>query len=284
MSAIPYEGVAALRRLAARTTLVRAGLSALLVVLVLAAAASARHPRASEQPFLPAKAGGVVVLDLSASITSDTYSRIHESLQELVARGGRYGLVVFSNVAYEALPPGTPASALEPIVRYFSVPANVPPGEQPSFPVNPWSASFTSGTEISQGLDLARSIELAGHVRHPAVVLISDLADDPNDLQRLNTVLNEYEVGKIQLRVISLNADPGDLARFRALIGTAASIIPAGLTGSNPGAVAPPHTSFPTTLVLLAIAIALLLGASELRAARLTWSDRGSAPAPVEAA
>ena len=56
------------------------------------------------------------MLDLSASITADTYSRIHQTLQQLVARGGRYGLVVFSNIAYEALPPGTPASALEPIV------------------------------------------------------------------------------------------------------------------------------------------------------------------------
>lgn len=273
MSAIPYQGVAALRRLAAKTLFVRVSLLALLAALVLAAAASARHPRAAEQPILAEKAGGVVVLDLSASITSDTYSRIHESLQELVARGGRYGLVVFSNVAYEAVPPGSPASALEPIIRYFAIPANVVPGEQPTFPVNPWSASFTSGTEISEGLDLARSIELAGHVRHPAVVLISDLADDPNDLQRLNTVLNEYQVEKIQLRVISLNADPSDLARFKALIGTAASIIPAGLTGSNPEAVAPPRTSFPTTLVCLAAVIAFLLAASELRAARLTWGE-----------
>lgn len=274
MSAIPYGGIAALRRLAARTLLVRIGLSGLLVAVILAAAASARHPRASEQPILSQKAGGVVVLDLSASITSDTYSRIHESLQELIARGGRYGLVVFSNSAYEALPPGSPASALKPIVRYFAVPGNVPPGEQPTFPVNPWSATFTSGTEISDGLDLARSIELSDHVRHPAVVLISDLADDPNDLQRLNTVLNEYQVGKIQLRVISLNADPSDLARFKELVGTAASIIPAGLSGSNPSAVASPRTSFPTVLVCLAVAIALLLAASELRAARLTWGTQ----------
>jgi hypothetical protein len=186
MRAIPYAGVQAFRTLAARTALVRALLAVVLVVLVLAAALSVRSPHAAAQPFLPPRAGGVVVLDLSASITSDTYSRIHNTLAQLVSRGGRYGLVVFSNVAYEALPPGSPASALAPLIRYFAVPSKVAPGEQPTFPVNPWTASFTSGTAISAGLDLARRIELQSHVRRPAVVLVSDLADDPNDIQRLS--------------------------------------------------------------------------------------------------
>jgi hypothetical protein len=277
MTRIPYAGAHEFGRLAARTKLVRVALAVVLVALVLAAAASARHPRAAAQPLVSPRAGGVVVLDLSASITADTYSRIHESLQELVARGGRYGLVVFSNVAYEALPPGTPASALEPIVRYFTLPSVTPAGEQPQFPTNPWTASFTSGTEISNALDLARSIELANHTRHPAVVLISDLADDPNDFQRLDTVLNEYHAEGVQLRVIALNADPNDLQRFKGLIGKASSIIPAGLTGANPNAVKPPTTSFPTALVVLAVLVAVLLGLNELRAARLSWGGQEAA-------
>ena len=275
MTSIPYAQVGRFRRVATRTMALRWALFALLVALLLLTAASARHPRAGAQPLLPPQAGGVVVLDLSASITSDTYSRIHESLQNLVARGGRYGLVLFSNVAYEALPPGTPASAIEPIARYFTVPATVVAGEQPTFPNNPWSASFTSGTEISIALDLARSIELANQVRHPAVVLISDLADDPNDFQRLNTVLSEYHVEHIELRVIALNADPNDLARFKSLIGTASSIVPAGLSGAQDAAVAAPGTAFPVRLVELAIAVALLLALAELLAARLDWGSRG---------
>jgi len=271
VTSIPYTGARALQRLATRTRLIRAVLSAAIVALVLAAAASARHPRLDRQPIISPQAGGVVVLDFSASITSDTYSRIHETLQELVARGGRYGLVLFSNTAYEALPPGSPASALEPIVRYFALPATTSPGEQPTFPTNPWSASFTSGTEISNGLDLARTIETANHVKHPAVVLISDLADDPNDFQRLNTVLNEYQVEGFRLRVIALNADPTDVQRFKGLINKASSIVAAGVTGSNPSAVAQARTSFPTLLVVLAVAVAVLLGVTEVRAARLTW-------------
>ncbi len=280
MTSIPYAQAGVFRRVAARTRAVRWALFALLVLLILAAAASVRHPHADKQPFLPPQAGGIVVLDLSASITSDTYSRIHESLQQLVSRGGRYGLVLFSNVAYEALPPGTPAAAIEPLARYFSVPATVVPGEQPTFPNNPWSASFTSGTEISNGLDLARTIELQKPSKHRAVVLISDLADDPNDLQRLNTVLNEYQVEHIQLRVIALNADPNDLARFKSLIGKASSIIPAGLsTGNQAAAVAAPASAFPVWLVVLAAVVAILLAATELRAARLDWDTR----APREA-
>lgn len=277
MTSIPYAQARLFRRVAARTMVVRWALYALLVVLLLLAAASVRHPRADTQPLLPPQAGGVVVLDLSASITSDTYSRIHESLQSLVARGGRYGLVVFSNVAYEALPPGTPASAIEPIARYFAVPATAVPGEQPTFPINPWSASFTSGTEISIALDLARSIELANRVKHPAVVLISDLADDPNDFQRLNTVLSEFRVDQIELRVIALNADPNDLARFRSLIGRASSIVPAGLSAARNVPIVAPGTAFPVGLVELAIAVALLLAITEVVAARLDWDPRGRA-------
>ncbi|HEY2072661.1 MAG TPA: vWA domain-containing protein [Gaiellaceae bacterium] len=272
MKAIPYSGTSSFARLAARTRLVRAGLAAVLAVLVVLAAIAILHPRSSEQPILAPQTGGVVVLDLSASITQDTYSRIHQTLEQLVARGGRYGLVVFSNVAYEALPPGTPASALGPIARYFTVPTHVPAGEQPTFATNPWSATFTSGTAISQGLDLARTIELRSHTKHPAVVLISDLADDPNDLQRLNTVLNEYRVGKFRLRVIALNPAPSDVARFKGLIGTASAIIPAGLSTSN-APLPPPGTSFPTLLVVIAVLAAALLGANELWGARLTWGE-----------
>jgi hypothetical protein len=280
VSAVPYVGTQSLARLAARTMLVRAVLAIVLIALVLAAAASARRPRVDNPPILPPQSGGMVVLDLSASIASDTYARIHESLEQVVARGGRYGLVLFSNVAYEALPPGTPASALEPLTRYFALPTHVVQGEQPTYPVNPWSASFTKGTQISAGLDLARQIVLATKTRKPAVVLISDLADDPNDIQRLTVVLNEYKAAGIRLRVIALNAASSDMAYFANLIGTATAIVPAGLPGERPGATAGPRSSFPTWLVALTVGVCALLAANELRAARLRWGS-GSLPAEV---
>jgi hypothetical protein len=250
-------------------------LAVIAIALVLAAALVARRPHSTLPPYLPPTAGGVVVLDLSASITSDTYSRIHQTLQQLVARGGRYGLVVFSNTAYEALPPGTPSSMLEPLVRYFALPKTTSPGEQPSFPVNPWSASFTSGTSISSGLDLARTIELQHGARHPAVVLISDLADDPNDIQRLTAVLTAYKAQGVKLRIIALNPDPGDVVYFKRLISNASSIIPAGLSTSNAAPPTVPATSFPTWLIIVAIALAGVLAFNEIHSARLRW---GRAP------
>jgi hypothetical protein len=271
MTSIPYVGVRSLDALAVRTAIVRVLLAAALVALVVATAVSARHPHVTRAPFLPARSGAVVVLDLSASITEDTYSRIYQTLADLAARGGRYGLVVFSNTAYEALPPSTPASAFAPLVRYFAVPPPTVPGEQPTFPVNPWSASFTSGTAISAGLGLARQIELAQRARHHAVLLISDLADDPNDVQRLTAVLGEYRANGIPLHVIALNPAISDLEYFKRLIGPSSSIIPAVLSSGPGGRVAAPGTSFPYALLICSVVVALLLAAHELRTARLRW-------------
>jgi len=271
MNWVPYTGAQTLARIAARTTLVRVLLGVVLVALVLASAAAARHPKLNKQPLLAPNSGGMVVLDLSASISSDTFARIGESLRQLAARGGRYGLVVFSGVAYEAMPPGTPASALVPIARYFTLPRQVTPGEQPTFPTNPWTHSFTAGTQISRGLDLARQIELDTHAKHPAVILISDLADDANDQARLPAVVQAYKQEGIGLRAIALNAAPNDVDYFKRLIGAASAIVPAALPGEHPGATSPPHASFPWWLVFFAVAVAMLLALNELRSARLRW-------------
>ena len=107
---------------------------------MLAAAAAARHPGVRQPRALPVHSGDMIVLDLSASISSDTFSRIGETLRKLVATNGRYGLVVFSNVAYEALPPGTPASALRPLIRYFTVPTSTSPGGGDRAPDEPVDA------------------------------------------------------------------------------------------------------------------------------------------------
>jgi hypothetical protein len=276
MTSIPYTGAQALARIAARTTVARVTLALALLVLVILTALAARHPKLNKQPLLPANSGGMLVLDLSASISSDTYSRIGETLNQLAARGGNYGLVVFSSTAYEALPPGSPAAALKSLVRYFSLPKQAAAGEQPIYPVNPWTNSFSTGTHIAEGLDLARRIEVANHVKKKAVVLISDLADDPVDLSRLNDVLLGYKAAKIRLKVIPLNATPTDLDRYT---GYAEKILPAALPGEHPSASAPAHASFPTTLFLLTIVVALLLGASELRSARLRWGGSAEAAA-----
>ena len=102
----------------------------LLLALVALVAAIVARPAHEWPSSVPAEStNGIVVLDLSASISSDTYQRIGQTLHELSSTNGRYGLVVFSDVAYEALPPGTPAAELKPYARYFTLP---PPKRVPA--------------------------------------------------------------------------------------------------------------------------------------------------------
>ena len=271
MTSLPIPGSAALSRAARRTGLVRGALAVVLVVLVLLASAAGRHPGTRQPSSLPARSGDMIVLDLSASISSDTFTRIGETLRKLVASGGRYGLVVFSNVAYEALPPGSPSSALRPLIPYFTVPPQTSPGGAAALPTNPWTLSFSNGTRISAGLDLAHRILVANRLSRSRVVLISDLADDPNDLQRLNEVATaEYGRGRTPLSVVALNAAPADEAFFESIAGAAAT-----QASAAPAQPAPPPRFPPSTLawalVAAIVATTLALAVQCLWAARLRW-------------
>jgi hypothetical protein len=267
VSAIPVPGARSFARIARRTAVVRVALAAALVVLVLVAAAAVRHPGVRQPSSLPVRSGDMLVLDLSASISSDTFSRIGDTLRKLVASGGRYGLVVFSNVAYEALPPGTPASALRPLIRYFTV-----PGAMSALPTNPWTHSFSYGTRISAGLDLAHRILVANHLSRSRVILISDLADDPEDVQRLNQVATaEYGRGRTPLGVVALNASPGDEAFFARIAGTAIASAGAAPARPSPPPATPP-SALPDALALAIVATAFALAAYALWTARVRWS------------
>ena len=264
---IPLADAPAFRRPARATLAVRGAL--LLVVLggTVAFLLVARHPHTRTVVALPSNANTVLVLDLSASISSDTFSRIGGTLAALSRSGRRVGLVVFSDVAYEALPPGVPATALAPLVRYFTLPAQSQPGFAPTFPVNPWASTFSAGTRISAGLELAHTIALA-QSRRPTVVLISDLDDDPDDLPRLAGVLAAYRRDRLPVRVIGLSPTPQDVLLFQRLIGPAASIAQAPTLNE-----VPPHavTPFPWTLVALAAAAAAALALLEGWSPRLDW-------------
>ena len=119
---------------------------------------------------------------MSASISTDTFQRIGATLRRSGQTNGRYGLVIFSDVAYQALPPGTPSAALKPYARYFTLPA-AQNGFLPQIPLNPWTNSFSGGTRIAAGLALALKIIQTKRLAHPAVILVSDLDDDPGDIR-----------------------------------------------------------------------------------------------------
>ena len=75
------------------------------------------------------------MLDISSSTDSAPPREIPGVLRHLANAGGRSGLVLFSDVAYEALPLGATSEELRPFLRYFRRPA-LPPapaagGERP---------------------------------------------------------------------------------------------------------------------------------------------------------
>lgn len=262
MSTIPLADAHALRRPAHRTLAVRVALAVLSAGAALAILFVSRHPHTHTIVPLPRGGQTVLVLDLSASISSDTFSRIGGTLSALSRSGTRFGLVIFSDQAYEAMPPGTPAADLAPFVRYFTLRAQQIPGFAPSFPANPWEATFTGGTKISAGLDLAHLIAIA--TRRPAtVVLVSDLDDDPSDLPRLASVLLAYRRDHVPVRIVGLQPSRDNVALFDKLLSPAPVIAEAPTLAE-----APPHDVTPIPWVVIALAL-LASGALALRTA---WS------------
>jgi hypothetical protein len=273
MRAIPLTGAGSFARAARATRIVRISAIALAAAALVAAAVAGRHPHAATQRFLPQHTrSGVVVLDLSASVSSDTYARMGVVLHALATQDARYGLVVFSDVAYQVLPLGTPATHLDPIVRYFTLPTHVSRGQSINFPLNPWSATFTGGTKIAAGLAAARDLARENGVGRTPIILISDLADDDTDVTRLNGLLLAYRNEGLDLRVIPLHADPKNLAYFRRLLGPRVQILPTPPT-SPESSIAVSTTRFPDGLVWFAAAALVLLGVFELLLSELTWRE-----------
>jgi len=264
VTSIPLADAPALREPARRTFAVRQLLALVCIAALISIALLARHPHTRTIVPLPAHGQTVLVLDLSASISTDTFSRIGGTLAALSHSGTHFGLVLFSDQAYEAMPPGTPASDLAPFVRYFTLPPQRTPGFAPAFPTNPWQATFTGGTKISAGLDLAHQIAVAG--KHPAtVVLVSDLDDDPGDVPRLASVLLAYRRDHVPVRIVGLDPSPANVALFKKLLSPAPIVAQAPLLSE-----APPHdvTPFPWSIVALALVAATAL------ALRLAWAPQ----------
>jgi hypothetical protein len=268
LSAIPLADAPRLRRRGRLTLAVRSALAIVAVGAAIAFVVLSRHPHTRAVVTLPHDASTIVVLDVSASISTDTYSRIGGTLAAVSRSNARIGLVVFSDLAYEALPPGVPASDLAPLVRYFTLPSRTQTGSAPTFPPNPWATTFTAGTRISAGLELAHTIA-AAEPRRPAVVLVSDLDDDPNDLAPLAAVTAAYRRDRIPLRVVGLNPSPQDVLLFQRLLGPAVPIAQAPTLDE-----VPPHerTPLPAALLALAVAAAAALALREAWSPRLEWS------------
>lgn len=276
---IPLSDAEVLQRSGNRTRAIRLVLAGSLAAIGLLAFLFSRSPSLAPTPLLPAGSSGIIALDVSGSVEGATLDRIYASMSELANSNDRFGMVVFASRAYEALPPNMPARELTPLARFFrplsrsSLPRGLPPQNLPfsaHYPANPWQVGFDTGTEISKGLALAQSIITANPGTRRSVWLISDLADDPHDLGSLNHVATEYTENGITLNVIGLDPSGADVKIFQRFLGPSGTfIVP---KRSSQVRLERTH-GFPTTLLVCAVLIGILLAANELLSSPLRWGS-----------
>jgi hypothetical protein len=266
-SAIPLADARCLRRTARRTRIAQLiGLVAVVGAAVWLVVAAVRVERPTSA-FAPRGTTAIIVLDVSASISSETYGRILATLDRLADSNGRYGLVMFSDTAYLALPPGTAAAELRPFARFFRVPRRTG-GGLPDAPRSPWTDTFSVGTLISTGLERALTEIRDRRLERPAVVLVSDLDDSTSDLGRLRDVALAYRRAGIPLHVVGLNPAPADADLIRTLIADSGDLVAAPTretTSSRFRATKANDVAIAT--VALALGLALLLVVTQ----RVRW-------------
>jgi hypothetical protein len=258
-----------------RTRRLRLALAAGALALLGAAFGLARGADALPTTYFASGSGGIVVLDLSASVDQLKSQRVQRVIEALADTEGRAGLVVFSDTAYEMLPPDTRTEELRPLLRFFQPRrggGGGGGGQQASADESPWSVAFRGGTKISTGLiEARRMVEREGDERL-GVVLISDLDNSGFDTSELTEELVRYQREGIDLRVIPLFPAPEDLSLFRQLVPEDAFVERAELVRNSE--VRERQTlvgAFPWPFVAAAAALLLLLAANERLCNRLAW-------------
>lgn len=246
-----------------RTILLRGGLAAALLALLLLAFLDARGRDPRYAPLVPSGTTGMLVLDLSASVYEDAFG---QTIRKLAASGERTGVVAFSDAGYELLPPGSPARELLPLLRFFNEDAA---SAAAVLPVDPWQ-DFRAGTRISEGLKVAHAALRRAGATDGSIVLVSDLEILPDEVVRLSEVAVDLRLDGIRLRIVPLFPTPEKYARIQQIVGESAF-----LRESSPASpVAAPESrslrhALPWGFVLLAAALVLLLAANEATLSRL---------------
>ena len=291
---IPLFDVRNLTEPMRRTAAVRLVLAVALVATLLFAAWLSRDPGSSAVRIARGGQSGVVVLDMSASI-GGARRRLTEPFEYLADTNQDFGLVLFSSVAYEAMPPGTAAPELRGFLRALAPFPNVcyvrddtqlcPPGQRrvefdsPEAEeirrksVTPWAENFRGGTNISTGLRLAREMLERHDQEERGALLISDLDDSLLDVPALTRELITYERKGIPLHLVAMSPFDEDRFFFERLVGKEAFV--------NRADMAPPRLAdekrraeragVPAGLAGLALLLLMLLAANEHFCGRLAW-------------
>jgi hypothetical protein len=257
---LPYAELSALRWPLVRTTLFRVLLGLGLAAALVAALAVARSRDAQPDPLLPVGTTGMLVLDLSAS--AGLQPEYGELLRRVVAANEPTGVIVFSDRAYELVPPGTPGKELAPMVRFFSA-----DGVD-----NPWE-SFQTGTNLALGLELAQDVLERDRIERGTVLLASDLEVFSDDGARLTATLAELRSKGTELRILPLGAREEQKRFFAASVGADIFIeldeAAAVAAGRADGTLRLAEESVPWLFLALAMMLTLLLAANERACGRL---------------
>lgn len=278
---IPVADAPSLAGAARRTMFVRVLLAVALLGVAVLAYLFATGLDARPSSYFAQGATGVVVIDFSTSIDPGKYRRIARVLRTVATTSQPVGLVVYSDAAYEAIPPGTRGDVLLPLLRFYERPdRGLAPRVRGGFgapltrelPASPWQRTFRGGTRISAGLKVAREMLVRDRVRGGSVMLVSDLDDSPFDTARLGDEAISYRRAGIDIRLVPLSPAQEDRELFMRLFGPEAFVGHRELLANSE--LEERRTlvgSFPSGLVALAAGLLLLLALNERINARLRW-------------
>lgn len=208
---LPHGELAALRRPLSRARLLRVLLALTLIGTFLAALAIAFSRDARPSALLPAGTTGMIVLDLSAS--TGAKAEVGELFRRIAATDERTGLAVFSDGAYEVLPPGTPGRDLAPMMRFFL------PGADGNVISDPWSSNFAGGTNVLAGIERALASFNRDRVTSGSILLISDLEFVPDQIARLPALLTELGNRSVEVRILPVDARDEQRRFFERVLG-----------------------------------------------------------------
>jgi len=256
---IPASEPGRFRTAANRTTVLRLALAAALCAALGLAFLAARTQDVRQAPLVPSGTTGMLVLDLSASVYEGA---LDATVAKLAQTDERTGLVVFSDVAYELLPPGSPSRELASLLRFFKARPDA------TLPPNPWE-DFRGGTRISTGVEAARQALLRENVTRGSVVLVSDLEILPDETDRLAQALALVRSDGFQIRIVPLSPREDRRALVERLTGSSAFV-----SGPEEGAVQTPEErafvpGLPWLYLLAGTLLVLLLATNERVLTRL---------------
>src|SRR5688572_7630998 len=262
--AIPASEPGRLRPFGRRTSYMRASLAATLVFLLAVAVLVARQYDVRHAPLVASGSSGVVVLDMSASVFEGGFEA---TVRKLVETDERAGLVVFSDAAYELLPPGSSGREFQPLLRFFRATTTG------FLPPNPWDR-FRAGTRISEGLKVGSEALRREGRTGGTLVLLSDLEILPDEVQRLITVIADLRRDGFEVRIVPLAPRAEQRELIELLVGDQA-LLPEPESGDE-AVQAPGEGSLteglPWVFLLVGLALVLALATNERLLARLEVS------------